>query len=109
MTLPGDARLIGAIRQLAAHAADYARLTTDACDRLASEVERAAAVAISSTQVSDAAIEVRFSGDHSAVNVVISCDAPTTAPHSTSDNGVSVNWTADGSRHTCHIRQGIPA
>jgi hypothetical protein len=74
-------------------------------------VERAATAAIASTQVQDAEIEVRFSGDESAVKVLISCDAAASAPkpRSSSDNGVSVDWTSEGSRYTCRILQRIPA
>lgn len=109
--MPGDSRLVGAIRQLAAHAAGYAQLSTDASEDLALQVERATEAAIAATQVQDAPIEFRFSGDDTAVKVLISCEAAESAdpPDPISNNGVSVDWTADGSRHTCHIRQRIPA
>jgi hypothetical protein len=111
LTMPGDERLVGAVRQLAAHAAGYARLSTGASQGLATEVERAATTAIAATDAQDAEIEVRFSGDETALKVQISCEATTSAPtpHSTSQNGMSVDWTSAGSRHTCHIRQRIPA
>jgi len=111
MTMPGDARLIGAIRQLAAHAADYAKLSTDAGEGLAAEVEAAATTAIAGTRRHDREIEVRFSGDDSAIVVQISWDAaaPSPMPPSTANDGTSVDWTSDGSRHTCRIRRHIPA
>jgi hypothetical protein len=111
LTMPGDERLVGAIRQLAAQAAGYAQLSTGASQGLATEVERAATAAIASTDAQDAEIEVRFSGDETALKVQISCEAIASAPtpRSTSNNGMSVDWTSDGSRHTCHIRQRIPA
>src|SRR5688572_605467 len=103
LTMPGDERLVGAIRQLAAHAAGYAQLSSGASQGLATEVERAASAAIASTDTQGAAIEVRFSGDETALKVQISCAATASAPapHSTSNNGMSVDWTSDGSRHTC--------
>src|SRR5687768_10723903 len=111
VTMPGDERLVGAIRQLAAHAAGYAQLSSGASQGLATEVEAVATAAIAATSGQDAAIEVRFSGDEAALNVQISCafaaSAPT--PRSTSNNGMSVDWTSEGSRHTCHIRQTMPA
>ena len=109
--MPGDLRLVGAIRQLAAHAAGYAQLSAAAGEGLAAQVEHATQTAIASTQVPDAIIEFRFSGDETAVKVSISCDTAGSAPppRSTNDAGVSVHWTADGSRHTCQIRQRIPA
>jgi hypothetical protein len=46
LTMPGDARLIGAVRQLATQAAGYAQLTPDAAEGLAGHVERATQAAI---------------------------------------------------------------
>ena len=111
VTMPGDARLVGAIRQLAAHAAGYANLSSGAGEGLAAEVERAAQAAIASTPGHEAVIEFRFSGDGTSVKVLISCEAAASAepPQSSAADGVSVDWTSEGSRHTCRIRQRIPA
>src|SRR5918994_4491442 len=111
LKMPGDLRLVRAVRQLAAQAAGYAQLSSTASEGLASEVERAATAAIAATNARDAEIEVRFSGDESAVNVHISCDARGWAPtlQSVSNNGISVDWTSEGSRQTCRIRQRISA
>ncbi len=111
LTMPGDVRLVSAVRQLAAQAAGYAQLSTTASEGLATEVERAATAAIAATKVRDAEIEVRFSGDENAVNVHISCDCRASAPtpHAVSNNGMSVDWTSEGSRQTCRIRQRLSA
>ena len=42
VTLPGDARFLGAVRHLATQAADYAQLPSDTGAELAAEVARAA-------------------------------------------------------------------
>lgn len=111
VTLPGDARFVGAVRQLAVQAATYAKLPNAAGEALAHQVERATESAIRSAATDRAPIEVRFSGDEDTVTVVIGCDAarPATPPASTSANGVSVDWSATGSRLTCHIRQPTAA
>src|SRR5688500_6046987 len=94
VTMRGDVRLVGAIRQLAEHAAGYVKLSADAGAGLATAVELAATAAIASAEVPPAEIEVRFSGAEDAVKVQISCDAAAAAamPRSTSDNGISVDW-----------------
>jgi hypothetical protein len=111
LTMPGDARLVGAVRLLAAQAAGYAQLTPQAGEGLADHVERVTEAAIDSTNSQNTPIELRFSGDQGTVNVRISWEAAGAArqPRSSPADGVSVNWSASGSRHTCHIRQRIPA
>lgn len=111
VTMPGDSRLVGAVRLLAAHAATYAQLSPDAREGLASAVERETEAAIASTRTQNAPIEFRFSGDEETVTIEIACEAAPSAqpPRSSSGSGVSVAWKADGSRHTCHIRQRTAA
>jgi hypothetical protein len=105
--MPSDARLVGAIRQLTAHAAGYAQLAKDAGEALARHVERATKTAIDAARTPADVIEFRFSRDETAVTVVISADAAPDAPppRSSSDDGVSVDWKTNGSRHICQIRQ----
>ena len=111
LTMPGDSRLVGAVRLLAAQAAGYAQLPPEAGSGLASHVAAATEAAIASTNSDHAPIELRFSGDEGMVSVHISCDAPhaTRPPRSSSAGGVSVDWTTIGSRHTCHIRHRTSA
>jgi hypothetical protein len=107
LSMPSDARLIGAIRQLTAHAAGYAQLEKDAGEGLAGHVEQAAMTAIQSAPSTANVIEFRFSRDESAVTVVITADAAPGAPppRSSSADRVSIDWNANGSRHICRIRQ----
>ena len=107
LSMPSDVRLIGAIRQLTTHAAGYAQLEKDAGEGLVGHVEQAAKVAIASARTTADVIEFRFSRDEFAVTVIISADAAPGAspPRSSAADGVSIDWNANGSRHTCRIRQ----
>ena len=109
LTLPGDLRLLGAVRQLANQAADYAQLAPESRTELAAEVERAAGAAIG--QAAGGPIEIVFSGTDTAVTVTISCSSSADAPHPTSSaaEGISVEWTNARGRRICHIRQRVPA
>ena len=111
MTMPGDARLVGAVRQLAAQAAGYAQLEAETSERLAEHVEGAIAAMVSATALPDAPMHLRFAGDGQTLDVVISSDEAGAGalPQSTTSGGVTIEWTRDGSRQTCHIRQPIPA
>ena len=111
LTMPGDPRLVGAIRQLTAHAAGYAQLSAEAGATLAGHVERAAETAVEVSRNPQAPIELRFSGDEGAIHVHIACEAAPAsgAPSSSHSEGVSVNWSTNGSRHVCHIRHRSPA
>jgi hypothetical protein len=110
VTMPGDVRLIGAVRQLAAQAAGYAQLTADAAEGLAGHVERAAQATIAASRKSPGPIHLRFSGDGRGIDVVISGEPMTadTLPRSSSIGDVMIDWSHDGSRLTCHIRQPLP-
>ena len=109
LTMPGDSRLVGAIRQLTAHAAGYAQLPPHAGQKFAEYVERATEVAISASKVQSALIQYRFTADPEEIIVVFACDVAATAPRpaSTSNGAVTVDWTSDGSRHVCRIRQRL--
>jgi hypothetical protein len=110
ITMPGDERFVGAVRLLAAHAAGYAQMTAEAGAALAHHVERAATAAVEAAKA-NAPIDLHFSGGEGTVNIHIACEAADAAhpPRSSHGEGVSVEWSAHGSRHTCHIRQRIPA
>jgi hypothetical protein len=111
LILPGDQRLIGAVRLLAAQAAGYAQLTADASEILAAHVARATETAVTAGGDARATIRVRFSGDQATVHVVISCAtrSSTPLPTSTSSDGLRVEWTADGNQRTCNIRHRVPS
>jgi hypothetical protein len=107
LTMPGDERFVGAIRLLAAQAASYAKVSAEAGEALADRVQSATQSAIAAAGSDAAPLDFTFSGDDARVTVRIAChaNAPTPAPASSSANGVSVNWGADGSRLTCTIQQ----
>lgn len=109
VTMPGDERLSGAIKQLATHAAGYAQLATEAAEGLAGHVAQATADAIACCAAERAPIEFRFSGGDEALLVVISCEAAASAPAppSAAHGTVSVDWSRSGTRQTCHIRQRL--
>jgi hypothetical protein len=108
VTIPGDPRLVGAVKLLAVQAANYAQLGPDVAATLGRVVEREAGAAIATGCDGQAPIDLRFSRDERTITVEISCQAPPSAapPRSSSSaDGVSVAWNADGSRHTCRIRR----
>lgn len=104
--MPGDARLVGAIRQLTAHAAGYAQLTPAAGEQLATQVERATEACITASNPSPSLMEYRFTADAASLTVVFTCDAAlgTPRPAATGD-GITVEWGTEGTRHVCRIRQ----
>ena len=110
VTMPGDARLVAAIRQLTAHAAGYAQLPAPAGERLAGHVEHATEAAIAAANVAHVRIKYRFTADPGSIVVVFSCDATEAAappPASIASDGLTVDWTVEGSRRVCRIRQGM--
>src|SRR5262245_28131306 len=106
VTMPGDMRLVGAVKQLAAQAAGYAQLTGDAGARLASQVEHATESAIASSSIPHHPIQLRFAATRHAIDVVITTDAGASAvaPVSSASDGLTVDWSTEGARHTCRIR-----
>jgi len=106
VTIPGDARLLGAIRQLAAHAGEYAGLSPEARGDLAGHVERAAEAAVAASGTTREAVDVAFVGHSAGLDVIITCVAAPAAPTPASTTGtpLSVDWTRDSTRHTCRIR-----
>ena len=75
VTMPGDARLVDAVRQLAAQTAGYAQLPAEERHGWTSNVVHATEAAIESTSGQAAPIEFCFSGTATVVTVVISCEA----------------------------------
>jgi len=109
--MPGDSRLVGAIRQLTTHAAGYAQIAAEDGEQLAQHVERATETAIAASKAQTTLIEFRFSADTEALVVVFACDVASSAPRpaSTHAGTVTVDWAAEGSRHICRIRQRLTA
>ena len=106
--IPGDVRLLGAIRQLTAHAAGYAQLPAAASEQFAAHVERATQTAMAAT-VESALIEYQFTADARALIVVFSCEAEAAAarPAPVAGRGVTIEWATEGTRQVCRIRQSL--
>lgn len=111
MTVPGDSRLVDAVRGLTAHAAGYALLGDSAREGLAGQVAAATQAAMAAAPGASAPIDIRFTGDDEALTVVISCEAGASVPRpaSTSAGNVTVEWATEGARHVCHIRHRVSA
>ena len=111
LTMPGDDRFVGAIRLLAAQAASYAQLPPEAGEALAGHVQQATEAAIAASGSASIPLEFTFSGDEAHLHVRIDCKPPrpVSAPASSRHDGVTVNWTAEGSRLTCTIQQPTAA
>jgi hypothetical protein len=88
--MPGDSRLVPAVRDLTAHAATYANMAADVSQRFAQKVAEATESAIDDTRMHDAPIEFRFDGDKRAVRVTIT-------------------WSQNGSRASREVEQSLPA
>lgn len=86
LTLPGDTRLVGAVRDLTAHAASYAKLASDVsrsfADRVADEMQSA----IDTTGIQDSPLEFHFTASADTLLVTLT-------------------WSRNGSRQTREVRQ----
>jgi hypothetical protein len=72
LTMPGDSRLVGVIREVSTHAGSYAKLSTDETGAFVERVADATASAIAATGVQDAPIEFRFFRSAGVLRVTIS-------------------------------------
>ena len=88
MSIPGDSRLVPAVRDLTVHAATYANLAADVSQRFAQKVAEATMSAIDEAGMHDAPIEFRFDGDKQAVRVTIT-------------------WSQNGSRASRQVEQSL--
>ncbi len=109
LTMPGDARLVGAVRDLTAQAASYARLSSEIGQLLAQHVVDATQTVIEGTHSNDAPVEFRFDRNGAAIRITISSEAAPDAarPSSTSSGGLSIRWSREGSRQICEIQQHL--
>jgi hypothetical protein len=100
---------VDAIRQLTAHAAGYAQLPAPAGDHLAGHVERATQIAIAASTEPVAVLNYRFTADPEALHVVFWCAVAPSSPEpdSTTNGAVTVDWSTDGARLVCRIRQRL--
>jgi hypothetical protein len=108
LSMPGDARLVGAVRDLTAHAAAYAKLEGAAADGLAAQVTAAAEAAIKASGAQDVPVDFRFVREGGTLTVSIGLDVECAAdwPGSQQD-GLSVDTARQGTRETCLITQRL--
>ena len=111
MTMPGDTRLVGIVRDLAVHAARFAQVAPQLATAFVNEAASAAQVAIDLTESRDAPIEFRFVRAGATLDLFITCEVVDSSrlPTPEVSGGLSVDWTRDGSTQVCHIRQQMPA
>jgi hypothetical protein len=112
MTLPGDRRLVGAIRDLTVHAAKYAQLPDEAAAGLTEQVVSAATAVIEATERQGLPIECRFVCDEGRLEVRLVSEAPVRDVGELQTNapaGLTVDWSREGARQTCVVAQRIPA
>jgi hypothetical protein len=84
LTMPGDKRMIGALRDLCAYAATYANVEASRGQAFAEEVVDTAQNIAAATGASDAPLEFRFEADAAAIRVTISApDQPPTCVSTT--------------------------
>jgi hypothetical protein len=105
MTIPGDERLVGAVRELTMHAAKYAQLSDRDTRTLVDDVMSAAAASASAAGGADNAVEFKFLRTADRLDVAIEWEgrAPA-APHVPRTTGsTSTQWTHDGRRQRCLI------
>jgi hypothetical protein len=72
LSMPGDARLVGAVRDLTTHAAGYAQLPAESAQALVAQVASATEAAIAATDSSAVPIDLRFTADAARITVTIS-------------------------------------
>ena len=108
MRMPGDRRLLLAVRDLAAYAANYALLGQPAASNLADEVA-ASVAAIASTHRVDAPLALAFRRHATGFDVTIRCEAGDSlnTPPAPTAQGLSVSWAHEGSEHVCRISQRV--
>ena len=90
LTVPGDDRLVGAVRDLSVHAGTYAQLSGDVTESFATRVAEAMQSAIDATGIHDAPIEFRFDRTASSFRVTLS-------------------WSQNGSPETREVLQSLTA
>ncbi|MDP1571481.1 MAG: hypothetical protein Q8L86_15920 [Vicinamibacterales bacterium] len=106
--MPGDVRLVGAVRDLAAHAAAYAKLEARVADGLARQVAAATEAAIVASGAQDAPVDVRFVREAGTLTVSIGLDADAAAAWPPSaEAGLTVEASRAGTRETCRITQRL--
>ncbi len=105
MTIPGDERLVGAVRDVTMHAAKYAQLSHRDIRTLVDDVLAATAVSASAAGGANGMVEFRFERTADRLDVAIEWEgrAPSTPRGSRASGSTSTHWTHDGRRQRCLI------
>ncbi len=108
MQISGDRALLGAVRDLASHVASYAGGRAVAA-AVADEVVTAAEATIAACRGDGSLIDVRFERTAECLEVFVAGGQATSlsATHLSRGPGLSVDWSVEGGRQICHIRQGM--
>ncbi len=108
MQVSGDRAMLGAVRDLASHVASYAGGKAVAA-AVADEVVTAAEAAIAACRGDGTPIDVRFERTAECLEVFVAGGQATSlsATHLSRGPGLSVDWSVEGGRQICHIRQGM--
>lgn len=106
MQVSGGRAMLGAVRDLASHVASYAGGKAVAA-AVADEVVTAAEAAIAASRGDATPIDVRFRRTAECLDVFVAGGQATSlsATHLSRGLGLSVDWSVDGDRQICHIRQ----
>jgi hypothetical protein len=109
MTIPGDERLVGAVRDLTMHAAKYAQLSDDDVRTLVDDVLSAAAVSAPAAGSVNGMVVFRFDRTADRLDVTIEWEGRTPTPPlgSRSSGSTSIQWTHDGRRQRCLISHRV--
>lgn len=107
LSLPGDPRLVDAVRDLTTHAATYAKLEAPAAEGLATQVVEATRAAIAASGAIDAPVDVRFVREDGHLRVSIGLDVVRQAAWPVASGGRTVDTRREGARETCLITQPV--
>jgi hypothetical protein len=106
LRMPGDPRLVDAVRDLAAHAAAYMKLASPAAEGLAAHVAAATRAAVEATPAGP--VDVRFTRHAGTFTVSIGLDTAQKAAWPPSAGGLIVETSREDGRETCRISQAVP-
>ncbi len=108
MTIPGDERLVGAVRDLAMHAAKYAQLSDPDIREFVDDV-LSAATAASAAGGANGVMQFRFERTADRLDLAIEWEGkPAQAPRDSPSTGsTSTRWTHDGRRQRCLISHRV--
>ncbi len=108
MQVSGGRAMLGAVRDLASYVASYAGGKAVAA-AVADEVVTAAEAAIAASRGDGTPIDVRFERSAECLDVFVAGGQATSlsATHLSRGPGLSVDWSVEGGRQVCHIRQGM--